>query len=295
MTIRNLILQAPAKLRNSLTAKLDAELLLMHTIGKPREYLFIHSDSKLSDTHLSNLYRLLERRANGEPIAYIVNQQEFYGRSYYVDKNVLIPRPETEEIVEDAIEYLYDHPEIDTVIDMGTGSGCIATTISIELPNKKVIGLEISREALKIARQNKDNLCPKNRKLTFRESDLFEGLKEKERRKSNIAVISNLPYIGRLKNHYIAEETAKYEPELALFGGEDGLELHRRSWQQIHNMSLDIAWMAMEIGFSQAEQVKKELSGEFPKHKVEIKNDLSGLARSAIIRAKNNQTEDDHI
>jgi release factor glutamine methyltransferase len=277
------MLQAPAKLRNSLSAKLDVEILLMHTISKPREYLFMHTDVRLSDTHLSSLYKLLERRAKGEPIAYIVNCKEFYGRNYYVDQNVLIPRPETEEIVEYAIEYLYDHTEIQTVIDLGTGSGCIATTISMELTDRKVIGLEISKKALKIARENRENLCPRNKNLTFRESNLLSAIKEREKRESNIAIISNLPYIGTLQNHDVAKETQTFEPHLALLGGEDGLELHRRSWDQIREMQLDIAWMAMEIGFSQAEQIEKELKQTFPEYSTTIKNDLAGLARCAII------------
>lgn len=283
MTIQITLHTAKSLLQNSSTPLLDAEILLSFVLQKDRSFLLSHPEKDLTEAELNQFNQLLEERKRGKPIAYLTHEKEFFGRSFFVDERVLIPRPETEEMVEDALEFLKKNPELKTVIDLGTGSGAIALTMALELPDHEIIGLEISEEALEVARMNHKQYPCKN--LQLLQSDLFEKLPTTCYQLPT-TILANLPYIGTDTNHFISEETEAYEPHLALFGGSDGLELYRRTWQQIKDRNLNIAALFMEIGFSQAEAITKEAKVVFPDYEFTIKNDLAGLPRTAIITKK---------
>jgi release factor glutamine methyltransferase len=284
MTIKDLLLQSSTHLTKSSTPLLDAEILLSFVIKKERSYLISHSEENLPNEEEEHFWKLIEERRNGKPIAYITHEKEFFGRSFYVDERVLIPRPETEEIVEDVIEFTKQLPEVKTIIDLGTGSGAIAITLAHELPDHDIIALEISSEALEVAQMNHQRYPIKN--LLFIESDLLSQLGTWNL-KLPTAILANLPYIGTETNHFISEETKRYEPHLALFGGSDGLDLYRRTWQQIKEMNLNVEALFMEIGFSQVELISQQAQEAFPEYEFSIKNDLAGLPRTAILRLSN--------
>jgi len=280
MKIKEALSQAKQQLKSSPTASLDSEVLLRHSLSCERSELISRSEEELTKEQFESFQTDLKDRQKGKPIAYIIQEKEFYGRNFFVDERVLIPRPETEEMLEDALEFLKAHPKSKTVIDLGTGSGCIAITLALELPDREIIGLELSKKALEVAEINKKKHDCKN--LKFFESDLLSALPT-----SNFpfpTILANLPYIGTSSNHFVSDETETYEPHVALFGGEDGLELYRRTWQQIKDIKLDIAAMFMEIGFSQVESITKEAQEAFPAYHFEVKNDLAGLPRTAILK-----------
>lgn len=198
------------------SARLDAELLLAASLYKSREYLLAHSDQELSDSELIQVNKWLDRRTNREPIAYILGHKEFYGRDFIVSPNVLIPRPESETIIE-----ILKELEPGTIIDIGTGSGCLAITAKLELPDSKVIATDISEDALQVARQNANSL---NTEITFVVSNLLSGIKT-IKSDQPIALIANLPYVDA--SWEVSPET-KFEPSLALYADDDGLKLIKK-------------------------------------------------------------------
>ncbi len=198
------------------SAQLDAQLLLSAALYKPREYLLAHSDQILSDAELIQINKWLQRRVKREPIAYILGHKEFYGRDFMVSPSVLIPRPESEAIIE-----ILKNLQPDTIIDIGTGSGCLAISAKLELPASKVIATDISEDALQIARQNTNSL---NAEITFVISDLLSGIKEIKSDKP-VALVANLPYVD---SSWEVSPGTKFEPSLALFANDDGLELIKK-------------------------------------------------------------------
>lgn len=317
MTIKNAIVLGTKSLHSSGTPLLDTEILLGFVLQKPKEYLLSHDEEILSKSQEKQFQGFLEERQRGKPIAYITHEKEFFGRSFYVDERVLIPRPETEEMVEDAIQFLKKHSEITTIIDLGTGSGCIGITVALEFPEREVIGLDISSDALAVARKNAKLLKCKN--VEFLQSDLLgalysvfsiptkprarsdagrmeeslvsvlhQGIPQLVRRgglarNGKLVILANLPYVGTETNRYISDETLRYEPHEAIFGGYDGLELYRKTWEHMKTLHLPVAALFMEIGFCQQESMEKEAKEAFPNADLKIKNDLAGLPRTAML------------
>lgn len=277
MNIRESLITAKSSLNNSSTPLLDAELILCHVLHCPRTLLVTDPDRELTADQEQKFQQLLEERRVGKPIAYITHEKEFFGRTFFVDERVLIPRPETEEMVEDALKLLKANPELKTIVDLGTGCGAIAITVANEMPDRQVIGIEISDEALEVAKVNHQRYPCRNLQLI--QSNLLTNLPNRE----PLVILANLPYIGTETNRFISEETERYEPHVALFGGNDGLELYRKTWEQVKTMDLNVAALFMEIGFSQAETMEREARSAFPEYKFEIKNDLAGLPRTAIL------------
>lgn len=227
------------------SARLDAELLLAATLYKPREYILAHNEEMLPAGELIQADKWLQRRLQREPIAYILGHKEFYGRDFMVSPNVLIPRPESEAI----IEILKDlQPE--TIVDIGTGSGCLAISAKLELPDSRVIATDISEDALQIARQNASSF---NAELTFAVSDLLSGIKAINSDKP-VALVANLPYVD--KSWQVSPET-KFEPSLALFAGDDGLQLIKKLILQASKKLRDGDYLILESDTRQHEQISK--------------------------------------
>lgn len=195
-------------LRKTAISRLDAELILANSLGKDRVFLHAHPEFELSDDVIKRADADCARRKKHEPLAYILGYKDFYGRKFMVTSDVLIPRPETEAIINLAKEL---KPQ--KILDVGTGSGCIAVTLKLELPDSDVVALDISPKALKIAEQNAVTL---GAKITFRESDLLEKVQSKYD-----LIIANLPYVDE-KWDWLSPELA-FEPEQALFAKDSGL------------------------------------------------------------------------
>ena len=197
--------------------RLDAELILAHAIGRDRVFLYAHPDHELSVKEETNVDAMLRRRQNHEALAYILGKKEFYTREFDVSPAVLIPRPESEAIISLAKEI---SPKPLSILDVGTGSGCLAITLKLEIPEAQVVALDISPEALEIAQKNAKKL---GADVEFRQSDLCSALKEDE--KFDL-IVANLPYVDR-SWEWLSPEL-QYEPELALYAREGGLELIKR-------------------------------------------------------------------
>lgn len=184
----------------------DIELLLMHVLGKSKEFLFLNPDFTLSEEQANLLTDLVNRRKNGEPLAYLTGSKNFYGLNFKVTKDTLIPRPETEELINLVLKLNLNKP-LKTILDVGTGSGCIAITLANELPEASIFASDISKEALEIA---KENAKTHNAKITFFESDLLKNIQGQFD-----LIIANLPYVPEdaYKQNF---EQLKSEPKLAL-------------------------------------------------------------------------------
>lgn len=235
MTIRQALQYSFAVLKEiSNSPALDAEILLSYVLKKNRAFLFTYPEKKLTLSQEKNFKNLLARRKKHEPIAYIVGRKEFYGLDFFVNCRVLIPRPETEELVKNIIDYVQDtrYQIRDTVIcDVGTGSGCVAIALAKHLPCAKIWACDISKSALKIAKINaKTHRVSKHIKFVC--SDLFSKIPHKI--KFDV-IVANLPYLSQKQYQNVQPEIKKYEPRLALIGGKTGMEIYAKLLQQSKN------------------------------------------------------------
>ena len=231
------------------TARLDALVLLTDVTRKDRAHLLAHPEIDLTEVELSELERLLSRRVQHEPLAYIRGKTEFYGRKFVVNKHVLVPRPESETI----IELLKKHPQslnIKTIVDVGTGSGALAITAKLEFPDSQVFGLDVDPACLEVARKNADI---HNADVKFLQSDLLCNLPITAH-KSPTTIIANLPYVP---NDYPVNQAAKHEPKLALFGGDDGLDLYRTMFAQLADSPIESISVYTESLPSQHDSLSK--------------------------------------
>lgn len=211
----------------------DAKIILGSVLSLPpseaQTFLVLHDDYELSEEELKLADKRLERRKKGEPLAYILGYREFYGRDFRVTPEVLIPRPETEEIVDFALKIIRGETGVEKIIDVGTGSGCIAISLALELEKQgrdfAITGVDISEKALAVAKRNAERLGAKN--LSFSQSDLLNAVKIAD----FDLVIANLPYVSR--DWEWTSPELKYEPEVALFAENEGLALIRRLLLQI--------------------------------------------------------------
>ena len=310
---------------------LEAEVLLAHVLGESREWVLSHDREEVSSEDMRRFHELWVRLNEGEPLAYLVKKKEFYGHDFYVDKRVLVPRPETELLVEEVLRLSGDarfaNKKNVRIIDVGTGSGVIAVSLAKSSDRLEVLATEFSEGAHEVAKENCKGLsgkcgfgtkfipiCAKETKreegvsndtstsdespavkldklqseVYFSESpkgvdlrlgDLLEPAKDEE----VDIVVANLPYIGLEKHDLIDENVAKHEPDEALYGGSDGLDLYRKLFQQIKDYQMAPKYILGEIGFSQGSDLEKMASEVFPKKDIEIKQDLSGLDRVFII------------
>ncbi len=282
MNIQETIEFGVEKLKDpSLTPQLDVELLLSYSLKQSKEYLFRNPTEKLSRKSLNVFKKLLEKRKEGTPVSHLTHIQEFFGIPMYVNKNVLIPRPETEEVVEDAISTWEEIRNINLFLDVGSGSGCIAIAIASTIPNVNVIALEKSEKAIKVAEKNIKKLKLK-KNIQVIKSDILSRFPKKYFSTPKI-IIANLPYIGTNTNNFIADEVKKYEPKEALFGGKDGLDYYRKLMKQIIEKKISFEIMFFEIGFSQVEAIEKEIKHYLPKSKTRILKDMSGFPRTVKI------------
>lgn len=268
-TVRHLIFKAKSRLSEQETAALDAEILLSRAMRVSRAYLFAHPEEAVPDETATAFHALLERRAGGEPIAYITGEREFWSLPLEVPPGVLIPRPETELLVEVALRLIPEDAEC-RIADLGTGSGAIALALATERPRANIEGTDISPAALEVARKNARRLNLHN--VRFLEGNWMEPLTG-----AFDFVISNPPYIAEGDPHLELGDV-RFEPRSALVGGVDGLDAIRKITAMAATRIIDGGWLMFEHGHDQAEPCALELA----KHgfeRIETFRDLEGTGR----------------
>ena len=233
------------------THRLDSEILLSKVLKKKREEILINLDQKICLKNVSRYNNLIQRRSQNEPVAYLVKEKEFWSKIFLVSKNTLIPRPETELMVEKLVN-IHKNKSI-SILDIGTGSGCILISLLSELNNSKGLGIDISKHAIQIAKKNAErhgkflNIKFLNKSLSSTFNQKFD------------LIVSNPPYIrtGDIKN--LNEDIKKYEPRIALDGGNDGLDLIKKVIYKTKNILKIKGMLALEIGNEQDKKVSKIL------------------------------------
>lgn len=269
MTIRETLRSAAERLelRHVSNARLTAELLLAHALSVSREYLYAHDDRGLSEDEAQRLEDLLYDRIGGVPLQYIVGRQEFYGRYFHVNPAVLIPRPETEYIVEAVLG-----KQGTSILDVGTGSGCIAVTLALEIPGARVFATDISEEAVRVAKQNAASV---GARVDFICMDVMDAVQAKFD-----FIVSNPPYVRRNELSYLQREVREHEPHVALFSPEDELAIYRRLVAGAESMLNAGGYLMMEIGLGMEEEVLGLFGSNW--EKLPTKTDLQGIPRTVI-------------
>ena len=268
---------------------MNAELLLMFTLGCDRAYLYAHPERELTGDEQSRYEAALAERARGVPAQYITGHQEFWGMDLIVTPDVLIPRPETEHVIEAVLELQSSacgvrHPEAGSrkpearsrAVDVGTGSGCIALALAKELPDADVHATDISAAALEVARANAARHQLESR-VQFHQADLLAGFEDN----SFDFIVSNPPYVGESEADQVQLEVRKFEPRNAVFAGSTGLEAISRLIPQAYAALKPGGWLVMEISGTIAEEVKKLLRAW---DDVQLRPDLQAIPRVAQAR-----------
>jgi release factor glutamine methyltransferase len=281
VTLRAALASAISRLTaaNVPSPRLNAELLLMFTLACDRAYLHAHPERKLSAEEQRRYDHALEERERGVPAQYITGHQEFWGMDFIVTPDVLIPRPETEHVIETVLRGVGRAPLLAALLriaDVGTGSGCIALALARELPSAEIHATDISSAALEIARANASRLQLEAR-VQFHQADLLQGFESG----GFDLVVSNPPYVGASEEDQVQLEVRKYEPRNAVFAGPTGLEVIARIIPQARESLKPGGWLVMEISGTIAERVRGLLADW---DEVEIANDLQGIPRVAAAR-----------
>jgi len=274
VTIREALRSAAERLQlhHVSNNRLTSELLIAHALSVSREYLYSHDDRILTGDELQKIEDLLYDRIGGVPLQYIVGRQEFWGRYFSVDPSVLIPRPETEYIVEVVLEKR-DLQRSQTLLDVGTGSGCIGITLALEMP-AAVLAADISEAAMRIARQNAINL---GADVNFVCMDVMDAV-----RGHFDFIVSNPPYVRRDDITRLQREVREHEPHVALFSPEDELAIYRRLVSGAEQMLNPGGYLIMEVGLGMDEKVLALFGPGW--EKLPTKADLQGIPRTVIAR-----------
>ena len=255
-------------------AALDAELLARHALDWDRATLF----ARLVDEEPAGFEEAYDaaiaRRLRREPVAYIVGHQEFWGRDFLVRPGVLIPRPETELVVEEALAWARTRSEAPRIVDIGTGSGCLAITLALELPHAAVDATDIATDALAIARENAERL---QARVAFHHGSMLAGIAA-----PIDAIVSNPPYVTRADYGTLQPEVRHHEPASALLGGDDGLDAVRMVTMVAAAALGAGGLLVMELGYGQAEAAARIVADTERLHVLRIRNDLQGTARTLV-------------
>ena len=275
--------QALARARETLAANnieeapLESELLLRHALNIGRVQLYQDLNRELRPEQDEAFRQLIQRRLKGEPSAYITGHREFYGIDFHVDRRVLTPRPESELLVEKAIDMAQTRP-ISSIADIGTGSGAIAVSLALNLPEAKIYATDISAAALEVALINCQQHGVADRVYLLR-GDMLEPLPEPVD-----LIVANLPYVKPVDMPRTQAEPLRFEPPLALNGGEDGLEKIYKLCQQAADKLNPQGCLLLEIGQGQQEAVADLLANLFPRAQIEVTPDLAGIERVVSLR-----------
>jgi release factor glutamine methyltransferase len=276
VTLQNWVQNGEARLRGGPhpeRARLDAETLLMHLIHRDRAFLIAHQHKILTAEGAVRYYALIEQRMAGEPIQYITGETEFYGLPFRVTRDVLIPRPETEHLVEKVLSLAANFKK-PRIVDVGTGSGAIAVALAHKLPGAEITAIDISAAALSIARGNAE-LNGVAERIRFLEGDLLAPVTGEQFE----LVVSNPPYVAESDRESLAVEVRDYEPAVALFAGR-GLDVYRRLIPGARELLAPGGYLALEIGYGQDSAIARLLAGA-GFEEIEFTGDLQGIPRVA--------------
>lgn len=281
-TIREVLKEATQELDSGGVpdARREAGSLLSFILGKDRTFLISHAEDQVDDRSWNRFREFVERRATGEPLQYITGVQDFYGREFRVTPDVLIPRPETELLVEAALQIVGNTGAAPSIGDVGTGSGCIAVTLLCEIVSARAVALDKSPAALEIAKLNAQNLSVADR-MHFVVSDCFNSLNSSDY-EFNL-IVSNPPYVAEVALAGLQREVRDHEPVIALSPGPDGLSIIRRLIDEAPPFIKPGGHMLMEIGFDQGEAVTTLVDGSAWALR-EIRPDLQGIPRIVVLQ-----------
>ena len=262
--------------RNIDSPRLNAEQLLAHVLSRKRMELYLDFERRLRESELAPLRELVKRRGTGEPLQHLLGTVEFCGRSFRCDKRALVPRPETEQLVELLISHLKSELACSRMIDVGTGSGVIALTLAAEFPKAEIVGADISEDALILARENAERLGLVDR-VRFLRSNLLESVQP-----GLDLIVANLPYVSTKDRQNLSREVL-HDPEVALFAGARGDELVRQLIAQAPSWLRPGGILAMEIGIGQSEKLVVALA-EKNYRDIWTEKDYSGVIRFLFAR-----------
>jgi len=262
--------------RNIDSPRLNAEHLLAHVLSRKRMELYLDFERQVQESELAPLRELVKRRGSGEPLQHLLGTVEFCGRSFRCDKRALVPRPETEQLVELLISHLKSEIACSRIIDVGTGSGVIALTLAAEFPTAEIVGADISDDALMLARENAERLKLADRVLFLR-SNLLESIQP-----DFDLIVANLPYVSADDRENLSREVL-HDPEVALFAGSRGDELMRQLINDAPSWLRPGGMLAMEIGLGQSETLVAALA-EKNYRDILTEKDYSGVIRFLFAR-----------
>lgn len=280
MRLKDALTRAIAKLStaNVPSPRLNAETLLMFTLGAERAFLYSHPEQELSADDLARYDAALSERARGIPAQYITGHQEFWGLDLIVSPAVLIPRPETEHVIETTLHLAAEADlRAPRILDVGTGSGAIALALAHELKQAEIHACDISPETLEIARANAARLELDTR-INFRESDLLEAFPGEQ----FDIIVSNPPYVALRDFDSVEAQVRRFEPHTAVFGGETGLEMYQRLIPKAREHLREPGWLVMEIGYGMEDEIRALLAGW---REIGATADLQGITRVIAARA----------
>lgn len=297
LDVRSALKEGIARLRDAAVPShtLAAEMLLIHALDRDRAWLYTHPEEALDAAAVERLFALVARRAAGEPTQYLTGKQEFWGMEFEVTPAVLIPRPETEHVVEVALERLGSRgikinmttgepSEPLRVADVGTGSGCLAVALARELPHATIVATDISAAALDVARRNAARLGTAAQ-IDFFEADLLSGVAASGSKLD--LIVSNPPYIPAHDKESLQREVREHEPATALFGGTNGAEIYARLIEAARENLRADGILAMELGYDSLASVQAIFENSGAWRDLRVTNDLAGISRviSAILES----------
>ena len=257
-----------------------SKLLAKHVLKMESNELIIRQEDEVKKEQEEYYKIALAEIINGKPLQYITNKQEFYGSDFYVDENVLIPQPDTEILVEEVLKITDIFDKEVKILDMCTGSGCIGISIAKKNLNEKIYMVDISKEAIEIAKKNAKNILGENAKLEFIESDMFDEIEEEFD-----IIVSNPPYIKTDEIKHLSEDVQN-EPIISLDGGEDGLDFYRILVEESFKYLSDNGYLCMEIGYDQKDKVIDLLKQNGNYKNIKCIKDLSGNDRVIVAQLK---------
>ncbi|MEP6819952.1 MAG: peptide chain release factor N(5)-glutamine methyltransferase [bacterium] len=285
-SIAETILQGARRLRQAGVpeARREAGSLLAFVLDRDRSFILSHSEDAIGEQQAERFRQYLERRAQGEPLQYVTGHQEFFGLDFEVMRDVLIPRPETELLIETVLRMFAGSDDAPIICDVGTGSGCIAITLLHELPGARAVAIDVSTGALAVAQRNAARHAATER-IEFVLSDCFAALNP--RQSSFDLIVSNPPYVEEGAMAGLQREVRDFEPRLALAAGADGLAIIRRLLLDAPDFLKDGGYLLFEIGFTQAAAVERLVDPKTWKL-LEIHQDLQGIPRTVALQKSEN-------
>jgi release factor glutamine methyltransferase len=271
VNLRNALLQGQKLLEDASIGapRLTAEVLLAHATGQDRIWLYAHATDELREVWWIHFGRYLHERMQGKPTQYITGRQEFFGREFRVTSDVLIPRPETEHLIEAALGFSKNAA---TILDIGTGSGAIAVTLALEIPEARVTATDISEPALRVAASNARSL---GAQVEFVACDLASAITG-----AFDLIVSNPPYVPHDDQSTIQREVRDFEPEVALYGGADGLGIYQRLIPDAARLLKPGGWLMMELGYKSGDTVRAMFDERWTE--IELIADLAGWPRVIV-------------